>query len=191
MARPEVPAASRDLSDGLGFIYRTPIFYDLPGPYSRFLYNSDGSIRGNSPEWRGLLKHDYTLAYYVSRSLADGRGWANFYTGYTWREGAPADQIPVSGEFAYPLPHLPFDVKGTVLFQRSLGNDSPAQPDDRFKASPSNNFNDTSFLRLGIGLFAPLDAKRRWFAELGYNQWVWGISARRYREPYLTIGRTF
>ena len=27
--------------------------------------------------------------------------------------------------------------------------------------------------------------------EAGYNQWIWGKSARRYREPYVSVGRTF
>ena len=175
----------------LGFTYRTPFLYDLPGPYSRYLYDSQGNIRANSPEWRGLLKHDYTLSYLVSHSFMEGRGWANLQAGYTWREGAPADQIPVWGELAYPLPVLRADIKATAFFQRSLGNDSPAQADDRFGASARNNFNNASLLRLGIGLFVPLDAKNRWFGEIGYNQWVWGISARRYREPYLSIGRKF
>lgn len=175
----------------LGFIYRTPIFYDLPGPYSRYLYDNHGNIRANSPEWRGLLKHDYTLSYLASTSFQNGRGWANFQAGYTWREGAPADQIPLWGEFAYPIGQLPLDMKATALFQRSLGNDSPRQDDDRFGASARNNFNDASFLRLGIGLYVWLDHDRHWFAEAGYNQWVWGISARRYREPYLSIGRNF
>ena len=175
----------------LGFIYRTPYLYDLPGPYSRYLYDSKGNIRANSPEWRGLLKHDYTLTYLASHSFRDGRGWANLQAGYTWREGAPADQIPVWGEFAYPVPLLRGDIKTTAFFQRSLGNDSPRQPDDRFGSSVRNNFNDGSLLRLGLAFFAPLDRKNRWFAEIGYNQWVWGISARRYREPYLSIGKTF
>jgi hypothetical protein len=174
----------------VGFVYRTPILYDLPGAYSRYLYDSHGNIRANSPEWRGLLKHDYTLAYLASRSLAEGRGWVNFSAGYTWREGAPADQIPLSAEAAYPI-FGPVDAKGTAYFQRSLGNDSPSGPDDRFGASARNNFNDASFLRLGAALFVNFDAKRRWFGEIGYNQWVWGVSARRYREPYLSVGHNF
>jgi hypothetical protein len=174
----------------LGFIYRTPILYDLPGAYSRYLYDSHGNIRANSPEWRGLLKHDYTLTYLASRSLADGRGWVNLAAGYTWREGAPSDQIPAWLEAAYPI-FGPVDLKGTAYFQGSVGNDTPAQPDDRFGASARNNFNDASFLRLGIAAFVNFDSKRRWFGEVGYNQWVWGVSARRYREPYLSIGHNF
>lgn len=58
----------------LGFTYRTPFLYDLPGAYSRYLYDSKGNIRANSPEWRGLLKHDYTISYLASHSFMDGRG---------------------------------------------------------------------------------------------------------------------
>ena len=32
---------------------------------------------------------------------------------------------------------------------------------------------------------------RHEFVEAGYNQWVWGESARRYDEPYLSLGRRF
>ena len=174
----------------VAFTYRTPFLYDLPGAYSRYLYDSKGNIRANSPEWRGLLKHDYSLTFLASRSFKDGRGWANLQTGYTWREGAPADQIPVWAEAAYPIRgHL--DVKATAFFQRSLGNDTPREPEDRFGSSATNNFNNASLLRLGVALFTPIGANRKWFAEVGYNQWVWGISARRYREPYLSVGRVF
>ena len=42
--------------------------------------------------------------------------------------------------------------------------------------------------RFGLDL---VDEGKRWFAEVGYNQWVWGRSARRYKEPFLAIGRKF
>jgi hypothetical protein len=180
-----------DYPMAVAFSYRTPFLYDLPGPYSRYLYDSNGNIRANSPEWRGLLKHDYTFAYVASHSYDNGRGWLNFNVGYTFRQGAPADQIPVWLQGAYPLPFLGAAIQGDVLYVRSLGNDSPAQDDDRFKASPTNNFNNASIVRGGISIFVPFGHKKDYWLSVGYNQWLWGRSARRYREPYLSVGRKF
>lgn len=170
---------------------RTAYFYDLEGPYNRALFDSQGNRRGVSPEWRGLLKEDYTLSYLLSNSYKEGRGWMNFETGYTWRSGAPADQIPVIAEVGYPLPFLGAAVKGSALYVRSLGNDSLRQPDDRFGVSATTNFNDASMARLGVSFLAPLDRSGDTTLEIGYGQWVWGISARRYREPFLSINRRF
>ncbi len=170
---------------------RTPYFYDLPGAYNRYVFDAQGQRRGVSPEWRGLLKHDYSLTYLLSHSYREGRGWINFETGYTWREGAPADQIPVSAEVGYPLPVLNAAVKGSLFYVSSLGNESPRQPDDRFGSGAVTNFNDASMARLGVSFLAPVGRSGRTTVELGYNQWIWGISARRYREPYLSFGRRF
>lgn len=174
----------------LAFIYRTPMFYDLEGPYSRYLYDSQGNIRDESPEWRGVLKHDYTLSVVASRSFLDGRGWANLQTGYTWREGAPADEIPVWADIGYPLPFWGAAAKLSAVYIRSEGNDSPRQPDDRFGSSATFNFNDASMARVGAGLIVPL-GRTGTTLEAGYNQWIWGKSARQYDEPYLSLGYRF
>jgi hypothetical protein len=169
---------------------RTPFLYDLPGAYNRYLFDAQGNRRGVSPEWRGLLKRDYTLTYMLSHSFDEGRGWMNFETGYTWREGAPADQVPVYAEVGYPLPWRGLAVKGSLTYIRSLGNDSPRQPDDRFGSSAILNFNDASLAKAGVAVLVPLNW-RGLDLEAGYNQWIWGISARRYREPYLSLGYRF
>lgn len=170
---------------------RTAFFYDLEGPYNRALFDSQGRRRGVSPEWRGLLKEDYTLSYLLSHSYLEGRGWMSFETGYTWRMGAPADQIPVTAEVGYPLPFLGAAVKGSAVYVQSLGNESARQPDDRFGRGATTNFNDASMGRLGVSFLAPLSRSGNTTLEVGYNQWVWGVSARRYREPFLSIGRRF
>jgi hypothetical protein len=170
---------------------RTPYFYDLPGAYNRYLYDDKGKRRGVSPEWRGLLKRDYTVTYLLSHSYREGRGWLNFETGYTWREGAPADQIPVVAEVGYPLPFWGAAVKGSAVYVRSLDNESPRQPDDRFGSGGTTDFNQASMLKAGISFIAPLGHGGRTNLEVGYNQWLWGISARRYREPYLSLGYRF
>jgi hypothetical protein len=174
----------------IGASVRTPLFYDREGPYGRYVYDSRGRIAGLSDEWRGLLKYDYTLAYFVSRSFLGGASWVNFFTGYTWRTGAPADQIPASLEGGYPLPWLGIAVKGQLLWVWSRHNDSPRQPDDRFGSSPTFNFNRASMGRLGGGLIVPLPlgSARSWSLEVGYNKWIWGRSARTYQEPYISIG---
>lgn len=174
----------------LSFIYRTPMFYDLSGPYSRYLYDSAGNIRDESPEWRGVLKHDYTLSIVASHSFKEGRGWANLQTGYTWREGAPADEIPVWADVGYPLPFWGAAAKLSAVYIGSQGNDSPRQPDDRFGSRPGYSFNDASMARVGAGLLVPL-GRTGTTLEVGYNQWVWGRSARQYDEPYLSLGYRF
>lgn len=174
----------------LAFIYRTPMFYDLSGPYSRYLYDSAGNIRDESPEWRGVLKHDYTLSVVASHSFKDGRGWANLQTGYTWREGAPADEIPVWADIGYPLPFWGAAAKLSAVYIGSQGNDSPRKPDDRFGSRPGYSFNDASMARVGAGLLVPL-GRTGTTLEVGYNQWIWGRSARQYDEPYLSLGYRF
>jgi hypothetical protein len=178
----------------VGASVRTPVFYDREGPYSRYVYDSRGNISGLSDEWRGLLKYDYTLAYYVSRSFLGGAGWVNLMTGYTWRTGAPADQIPASLEAGYPIPRLGgIAIKGQVLWVWSLKNDSMRQPDDRFGGSNTFTFNRASMGRLGGGLIVPLPigGGRNWNVEVGYNKWIWGRSARTYQEPYISIGHAW
>ncbi|NJL28401.1 MAG: hypothetical protein HC897_11190 [Thermoanaerobaculia bacterium] len=170
---------------------RTPIFYDIKGPYSRHLFDANGNLLGNSPEWRGLLKTDLTLSYLVSHSIKDGEGWFNLEAGYTLREGAPADQIPVSGELGWPLPWRHTKVKVSAVYVQSLGNDSPRKPDDRFGSRPGYNFNNASMAKIGASFIFALDHDRKWSAEIGYNQWVWGKSARQYDEPFLAFGRRF
>lgn len=174
----------------IGASVRTPVFYDREGPYSRYVYDSRGNIAGLSDEWRGLLKYDYTLAYYVSRSFLGGAGWVNLMTGYTWRTGAPADQIPASLEAGYPIPRLGgIAVKGQ-LWVWSLHNDTARQPNDRFGGSETFSFNRASMGRLGGGLIVPLPigGGQNWNVEVGYNKWIWGRSARTYQEPYISIG---
>jgi hypothetical protein len=143
-----------------------------------------------SPEWRGVLKHDYTLTYVLSRSFREGRGWMNLETGYTWREGAPADEIPVYGELGWPLPWWGLSAKGSFVWIESRGNDSLAEPDDRFRARPGFNFNAASMTRIGASLIAPI-GNTPTTIELGYNHWIRGESARRYEEPYLSLGYRF
>jgi hypothetical protein len=176
-----------DLPMALAFTYRTPYFYDLEGPYSRYLYDSQGNIRDVSPEWRGLLKEDYTLSYLVSRSLFTN-GWGSFQIGYTWRSGAPADELPVLADVGIPVPFWNAHAKVSAVYVRSMGNDSPRRPDDRFGSRSGFNFNDASMARAGVSLIVPYGS---WSLEAGYNQWLWGESARQYEEPYLSINRRF
>lgn len=175
----------------LAFTVRTSAFYDQDGPYTLELYDDEGNFVALSPEWRGLLKEDYTLSYLVSRSIADYRGWWNAGTGYTYREGAPADEVPLWGEIGYPLPWRDLKVKGTTFWVFDLGNDSPRQPDDRFGSRPGFNFNEASMGRVGVALYLPFGREQGWGLEAGFNQWIWGRSARRYQEPYLSIGRSY
>lgn len=172
---------------------RTPAFYDIPGPYSRNLYDDEGNFVGHSPEWRGVLKHDVTAQVLAGRSLGEGKGWVQGGAGFTWREGAPADAIPVHAEVGYGLPWLNASVKGTGQFVRSLGNWSERAPDDRFGTNPASaqNLNDQSMGRIGAAVLVPVGPKRRVNIELGYTRVVWGRSMRRYDEPYLSIGASF
>lgn len=180
-----------DLPMAVSFTYRTPFFYDLPGAYSRYLYNRDGSIRSTSPEWRGILKHDYTLMYLVSHSFDDSKGWWDVEFGYVWREGAPADQFPLWVEAGHSLPWLGAQAKLFAQCIRSRGNNTPHEPDDRFGDSPTFSFNRGSMARVGGSVIVPISTVHRWSIEAGYNQWVWGRSARQYREPFLSVGHTF
>jgi hypothetical protein len=179
-----------DLPMAIAFTYRTPYFYDLQGPYNRHLFDSRGNVTGVSPEWRGLLKEDFTLSYLISRSML-GRGWWNAQAGYTVRTGAPADAIPISADAGFPVPFLSSWVKVSAVYVGSRHNDSRPQPDDRFGVSARNNFNDAQMLKAGASWLVPFGRRQRWYAEVGYNQWLWGRSARIYREPFFSFDRRY
>jgi hypothetical protein len=180
-----------DWKSALALTLRTAEFYDIEGPYSRDLYSSEGEFLGHSPEWRGLLREDYTLEEVVSRSFREGRYWATGSVGYTYRVGAPADQVPLVVDFGAWSRSRRLAVKVQALVVRSLGNDSERRPGDRFGSRPGFNFNDASMARVGASLIVPLGSARRWSFEAGYNIWVWGRSARQYEEPFVALGRTF
>jgi hypothetical protein len=188
---------SYQLTDGewpmaVAFRHRSSYLYDLPGAYDRHLHDDDGNFNGVSPEWRGLLGEDYGLFFLVSRSLFDHRGWANFEVGYNYRTTNLSDEIPLYFEIGYPLPWQELKLKGSYRWVQSVGNDSEErQPSDRFGCSANNCFPDASIMVVGGSLLRDFGADRQWWAELGFNQWVWGRSARQYEEPYLAIGRRF
>ena len=184
------------LTDGvwksaLALTARTAEFYDIEGPYSRDLYDDEGEFLGHSPEWRGLLREDYTLESVFSRSLDAGRAWVTASAGYTYRVGAPADQVPVLGEYGWWSGSRRYAVKVQALLVRSLGNDSARGPSDRFGSRATFNFNDASMGRVGASLIVPFGGQGHWSVEAGYNVWVWGRSARQYEEPFFAVGRSF
>lgn len=171
---------------------RTSYLYDLPGEYDRHLFTEDGEFNGVSSEWRGLLGEDYGLSFLVSRSLFDGAGWGNLEIGYSYRTGNLSDEIPLYVEVGYPLPWRDTVLKGTYRWVQSVGNHSlDRQPDDRFGCSERNCFPDASMMSVGASLFRNFGTERKWWGEVGFSQWVWGRSARKYEEPYLSFGRRF
>jgi len=187
----------------LAFDMRTSYLYDLPGTYDRHLFRPDEDdvdgdgdtgeavFNGVSPEWRGLLGEDYGLSFLVSRSVFE-TGWLNLELGYRYRTTNLADEIPFLAEVGYPLPWQSLVLKGTYTWIQSVGNhDDDRAPSDRFGCSSRNCFPDASYMVVGGSLFRNLGADDVWWLEVGWNQWVWGRSARKYEEPYLTIGRRF
>lgn len=171
---------------------RTPYFYDVEGPYERNLYDDEGNLIGHSPEWRGVLKHDLAFTWLMSGNHQAGRGgWWGVETGIRFREGAPANEVPVNADAGFGVGWLDSHVKTSLVAVLATGNDSLREPDDRFGARPGFNFNDASMARLGVAWLVPVGPAREWLFELGYNQWVWGESARRYIEPYVSVARAF
>lgn len=183
-----------DFPVALALTLRTPMFYDIKGPYNGNLFNADGSVRGRSPEWRGLLKHDLSLTGMVSHSFDDGKGWWTAETGYTWREGAPANQVPLRGDVGYHLPWYRIRAKAFAEVVLSVGNQSVPTETDRFRnhvPGSNTNFNDASMARVAFSAMVPLDHAEKWMFEAGYGWWVWGESARQYSEPFLSFSRSF
>lgn len=185
------------LTDGtwpmaLSLRHRSSYLYDLPGRYSRHLFDTNGEFRGVSPEWRGLLGEDYGLFFLVSRSLFDYQGWMNFEVGYNYRTTNLSDEVPLYFELGYPLPWQELKLKGSYRLVQSVGNHSlDRQPGDRFGCSANNCFPDASMMVVGGSLLRDFGSSDQWWAEIGFNQWVWGRSARKYEEPYLAVGRRF
>lgn len=179
----------------VAFNHRSSYLYDLPGQYDRHLFtdaqNGDAVFKGVSPEWRGLLGEDYGLSFLVSRSIRNG-GWMNFEAGYNYRTTNLGDEIPVYFDIGYPIPWQEIKLKGSYRWVQSVGNNSDERiPSDRFGCSATNCFPDASMMAVGLGFFRDFGAEKKWYAEAGYNQWVWGRSARQYGEPYFTFGRRF
>lgn len=186
---------------------RTPMFYDQDGPYVRHLYNVEpyrlpsGQVVAdsvflaiNNPEWRGLLKHDITVGGVLSHSFTRFNGWMNLEAGYTWRTGAPADEIPISGEIGAALPWWKSPtlyVKTGFSLVKSVGNNSPSDPNDRFNFPPTAayDFNNADMFRGSVSLIWAIQGGK-WNVEAGYGQWLWGRGARQYKEPFFTIGRS-
>ncbi|HUF78261.1 MAG TPA: hypothetical protein VMR44_05025, partial [Thermoanaerobaculia bacterium] len=134
------------LTDGdwpmaLSLRHRSSYLYDLPGPYDRHLHNDDGSFKGVSPEWRGLLGEDYGLFFLASKSLFDYQGWASFEVGYNYRTTNLSDEVPLYFELGYPLPWHDLKLKGSYRWVQSVGNDDDERlPSDRFGCSANNCF---------------------------------------------------
>ncbi|MCI0698986.1 hypothetical protein L0337_44165 [candidate division KSB1 bacterium] len=145
---------------------------------------------GLSDAWVSLKYCFKEGTYPIGRSLPN-RGWANAEVGFTWREGAPANQTPFLAEAGYGLPWKSLRIKGSSLWVFSLGNDSPRKPEDRFGFTPGGiqNFNDASMGRLGVSLLVDIGQTTGLMFEVGYNQWVWGRSAREYKEPIIAFSR--
>jgi len=188
--------------------WRTPFLYDQQGPYARHLYSvkrdaatlskleagqvvaDTVSFVMNNPEWRGLNRNDLALLYSVSHSFRAFPGWMSLEAGYNFRQGGPADDIPVNFELGYSFkvkshsPHL----KLGLNLVKSAGNNSPSDPHDRFNfpANFAYDFNDASMFRGGLSLLWPID---KWVLEAGYNQWLWGRGARKYKEPFVGLSR--
>lgn len=170
---------------------RTALLYDLDGPYSRHLHDDEGRFVEESPEWRGLLKEDAALIFLASRSLRRGRGWTSAEIGYNWRNGAPADEVPVAAELGWKLPWRDIAIKGSTLWVFSLDNNSRPRDDDRFRGRPEYDFNRASMGRVGLSAMLPLGAAGRYRLEAGYHRWIWGESARQYSEPFVSLGYRF
>ena len=182
---------------------RTSILYDQAGVYDRHTFlpdeddiDGDGDVteaihQAVDSEWRGLLGEDYNLSYLASRSIFNG-GWVNLGIGYTYRTGNLSDEIPLYGELAFPSGWEPLTIKGALSYVQSVHNESEIrQEDDRFGCSPTNCFPDASRGVVTLGFFFDLSQQRLWWLDVGYNQWVWGESTRKYGEPYITLGRRF
>jgi len=171
---------------------RTSILYDQDGTYDRHNYlEGETDVDGVDSEWRGLLGEDYGLTFLLSRSVFDG-GWWNVEAGYAYRTGNLADEYILNGEIGYPLPWDRLVVKGTYSLIDSAGNNTETRRhDDRFGCSPNNCFPDASRQVIGASFMLTVGKERLWWVEAGYNHWLWGRSARKYEEPYISLGRRF
>lgn len=172
---------------------RTDLLYDIDGPYSRHLFDEDGNPVTESPEWRGLNRQDAALLFLLSHSLSAGRGWTSLEAGYNWREGAPADEVPLSAEIGWKLPWYGMALKGSTFWSFSMKNNSEPELGDRFnfRGRTDYNFNYASMGRVGVSVIVPLGLGSRYTLEAGYNRWVWGESARKYGEPFFSLGYRF
>ena len=184
---------------------RTPFFYDQDGPYVRHLYNREpyrlpnGTVDPdttflviNNPEWRGLNRHDVTIAPMISHSFTMFKGWTNLDIGFTWRQGAPANEIPINWDMGYGLPIQSADIyiKAATNMVFAIGNKSISDPSDRFNFPPGfrYDFNKASMIRAAVSVLWSFKGN---YLEAGYGQWVWGRGARQYKEPFFNIGHGF
>jgi len=171
---------------------RTSILYDQAGTYDRHNYlEGETVVDGVDSEWRGLLGEDYGLTFLLSRSLFE-TGWFSLEAGYAYRTGNLADEYIFNAEIGYPLPWDRLVVKGTYSLIDSAGNmTEKRQEDDRFGCSVNNCFPDASRQVVGTSFMLTIGKERLWWVEAGYNHWLWGRSARKYEEPFISLGRRF
>jgi len=171
---------------------RTSILYDQAGTYDRHDYlQGQTTVDGVDSEWRGLLGEDYGMTFLLSRSMF-GTGWFNLETGYTYRTGNLADEMPLTLELGYPFKWDRLFVKGTFNWIDSVGNNSEKrQHDDRFGCSATNCFPNASRQVIGTSFMLNIGKERLWWIEAGYNHWLWGHSTRKYEEPFFSLGRRF
>ena len=176
----------------VAFNMRTSILYDQAGTYNRHNFlEGETAVDGVDSEWRGLLGEDYGLTFLLSRSLF-GRGWFNLETGYTYRTGNLADEMPLNLELGIPFPWDRLFLKGNFNWIDSVGNNSlTRQEDDRFGCSVNNCFPDASRQVITGALMLNVGRDRVWWIETGWNHWLWGRSTRQYEEPYITFNRRF
>ena len=163
--------------------YRTPFFYDQNGPYVRQLFriNSTNAAQVvlHSPEWRGLLRHDLAIGGIISHSFSRFKGWMNFDAAYNWRQGDPADDLPISAEFAYGLPiNSPtIYIKTGVNSSWSLHNNSKQDPRGFDRFGTTSTFNDASIVRGSASVIMALP--HRYFNRAGLRTMAlgtWGAS---------------
>jgi hypothetical protein len=168
-------------------VARTPWLYDRGGAYRRFDSAADQADHKLSSQWRGLLKYDLAFTVHGSRSFASGRGWATIEPGVVFRTGAPSHAFAAGGEVGYAFfESIPLAAKLYTYLSLSLHTDREPREDDRFPSTTVYNFNDASMWKIGASLLW-----RPWlglFVEAGYGRWIWGRSARKYEEPFVSIG---
>jgi hypothetical protein len=171
-------------------VARVPWLYDRGGAYRRYDSPEDAAAHRLSNQWRGLLKYDVAFTLHASTSFLEGRGWATLEPAILFRTGAPSHALPVGAEVGYrPFDALPLDLKVFSALSLSFHDSHPSSAGDRFSASPSFDFNDASMWKIGASLLV-----RPWLGlivEGGYDQWIWGRSARMYHEPFISIGWIF
>jgi hypothetical protein len=161
-----------------------------------YLYEAIGTENGQVlTEVPGLLENDYEASIAVSHSFDLGI-YSTLTGGFRIKEGAATNQITFAAEAGGALPILDGRIGGKLVVDGAfaVGTPDESTSKDRFSGYSLEgkhffDFNDASYIRPGVALYARITP---WLdISAGYSYIAWGHSAVVYHDVFAQLGYSF